>query len=356
MKYFLIIFVFIYLLGSCKNEPSKFLLKTSFDTLVFETKIPLDISGDYYSFINNNTVFRYRSSKQTITKISLLENRVNNIDLIDLDLGAFYKVHSRYMANEFERNIFYKLESNYKILKKYIFENQLRTDSGNFVTMNFQYQPFIYFNNKVITNIVADVDIFGYYEFPTLGVFDLKTKEVTKFARFPEFFNDDTSWYDFYPSYCFNKSKELISVVFHPDQNIYNYNLEGELVSINKIEIDCLKDIQPPIQERLMDFRYIDVYSISQPKIAGLIYDEFRKMYYLIILREHDIESDNIVEYHEKAFDIYIYDSNLSKIKELNFEESKYNNKEIFVGEEGLFVNMLTTNNSLKYLLIRFEI
>lgn len=230
------------------------------------------------------------------------------------------------------------------------YEWNIYTDSG---------APFIVKNGVVIFNITNIFGVPKCYNYPTIGLYNLKKKDkLIQFAVLPENMRNGEDWLGFNSSCCTNGEKIIASFLSNDSLFVYDYN--GQLLSRkngkSKYNINGFQPLKP---EQDIS-KNTNEYYITQNRNISVFYDKYRDVYYRVYVQEQELvnEDGTVNQYGENPWSLQIFDSNLDLVDETQCEQKIFNFHSIIVCSEGLLIQLREQNpddNLIRFKLLKWE-
>lgn len=361
----LIIVLLIVFLASCNSS------KEINNFFLYEKNFYVDSLSSNESFYysvneidNQEYLLRINDEMNSIDFFSFKELKFTNRMMFDFDImGYVFFSDTSFLVKEFQTNEIVKTNNNLEILKKYNFHNKINNDSIGYVSYSLAKFPLYFENNLLIFNITAKISPPGFFNSLNVGTYNIATKEINKFAPFPDKIRLDTlnQWIDFEPSYCLNDDNQLV-VGFGIVDELDIYDLSGKHL---KSVIAKSKFVEKfiPLDKNAPRTRKTSMkYSITRNKYVSIIYDKYRNLYYRIVQLGQELENDDgtINDFGENPWSIIVMDEDFEVIDEIKMPRKIHNFNEIMVCREGLLVRKHRRDddepNTLKYDIIKMEI
>jgi len=317
------------------------------DIIEFNTDAQ-SISYAIFQYIDNinDTDYLIRSNHKNIS-VELFNLNTRTLDkraMLDLQnyFQAFLvKSMDSIFAIEHNKHILSMFNESGELLNQYDFTQLLNEKDVEYVIYANNNTPLIHVNNKFIFNIVANIPTPHFYEYPTIGIFDIEKGTLTKIANFPDFVQQGRIWMNFNPFYCLNNRNELV-YSFAMSDSIYIYNLDNSVSNSVSVKSKYIDSIPPMTQGMEHNRKYNSEYQITQNFYRTLLYDKYKNLYYRVAVHYQDLvnEDGSINQYGSNPWSIIIMDSDFNIIDEVMMEPNKYRLDSLMVSKEGLLIQI----------------
>lgn len=360
---FIIIIVFRLFDSHC-NSKRKLYYITS------EIEFHLDDDCDYKSYYvasfydkneNKEYIFRLNRNNKLIEVYDLNKSEFTKKIQFDFIISGFFVEDNNliYVLQD-EKNIINLCNYNGKIIESY-YINALHNENVQRFAYSYTEQPFIKHMDYFIFNSVVNIDSRRFYQFCTIGIYNLRKNIITLAAPFPNSMNDGFIRFGFYPYYDLFENKILCS--FACDHYLYLYDFNGNLIDKYECRSKYIDNFNVADEKKLQDRAYNEMIQITSPFYANLIFDKYQRLIYRVVLHSQNF-NDSLglkKDYFSRSWSLIIMDKNFKLLDEIIFEKDIYNFQEILVTKSGLLISMNNENNpnfkvdKLLYKLMRFR-
>lgn len=361
IQFILILFLF-FSLNSCAQPEKKYSTIFVKDTLEINTynTPPLKLREDLIVKINEDD---YLKIDDNYNKVILLYNlKTHNSDTIHVQklwsqIDAFYKVNCSYIHNldsiyiATNHNKILLINKNGEVKKSWSYPHF--TNEGDGIEIANDTKLYYYHDKNEVYFIQRLISKNPLKEYSNRNIvqasFDNENSRLIKKKSFAPYFNCAYIYRSLlYPSprFHFNNEDSLFLLIYSKCDSFYVYNMNGNLkasVPINSkyktpfLTYDFKKAKEDPL--------YIDKFLIECPLVYLLLWDKYRKLYYVIYRHRINYkEKDGVVNsYIDADFSLLIFDRNFNKLNEVVFKNNytfSYSNPGILVMKEGLAVGI----------------
>jgi|GEM_PF-1189703 len=196
--------------------------------------------------------------------------------------------------------------------------------------------------SKIYFNVAPDRDVYNpsYFEGATSLVLDLVNGTASYFNTYPlEFKGGVWGVASVNYSTTFNESSELFVYSFAISDSLTVFDLESDLTKrVFAGSKSITADIKPmPVPENSYDLEY----ALETPYYGGVVYDEYRNVYYRFVRHAISNKDSNgeTNEFHEKPISIIILDKDFQRLGEVRLADNVFLDYIYFVSKDGLFVS-----------------
>src|SRR5690606_16723893 len=152
--------------------------------------------------------------------------------------------------------------------------------------------------------------------------------------------------------YDFNPIRTILS----DNKIIYSFEALSDLIIYDRAK-HSFQNIVPPDYgfhspepfefEKLSDYSYIAKYLTENDRYTNSIYDHFKNRFIRIQSKKTNYENADgtIAKWNTKPFNLLIYDSTFQLQKVVNFPSNKFDNRILYVSQNGLLLITLPDNN-----------
>ena len=168
---------------------------------------------------------------------------------------------------------------------------------------------------------------------------------INSFGKYPDEFQNQF-FYDFNP----------IRTILSDNKIIYSFEALSDLIIYDRAK-HSFQNIVPPDYgfhspepfefEKLSDYSYIAKYLTENDRYTNSIYDHFKNRFIRIQSKKTNYENADgtIARWNTKPFNLLIYDSTFQLQKVVNFPSNKFDNRILYVSQNGLLLITLPDNN-----------
>ncbi|MCE7954683.1 MAG: hypothetical protein DYH00_03370 [Bacteroidetes bacterium CHB6] len=168
---------------------------------------------------------------------------------------------------------------------------------------------------------------------------------INSFGKYPDEFQNQF-FYDFNP----------IRTILSDNKIIYSFEALSDLIIYDRAK-HSFQNIVPPDYgfhspepfefEKLSDYSYIAKYLTENDRYTNSIYDHFKNRFIRIQSKKTNYENADgtIAKWNTKPFNLLIYDSTFQLQKVVNFPSNKFDNRILYVSQNGLLLITLPDNN-----------
>lgn len=320
-----------------------------------------------------DSIFIYNFNENQTERVSL---KYFNYNYPDDNVIGFYPLNgdSIYVTCLFSKFI-YLINKNGLLIKKikpvfnknYTFtDNDFQLFAGIFlkfgdkfiVNQFYNYSKFINSNNitnsykKLISaspNFLIQIKD-STYTFTEIGEYPNEYKKL----------KDNLFYYYYWHSKTTNEKQQIV-YMWKSINKLFIFNNKNVLVDIKEIHNKNYKKVKLFPEKSYYDYSYINDYTISNGLFENIIYDKYRKVYYLIYRPKYtkDYLRENKIQYPCFApFNIIIIDESFNIINEIDFPPNKYVFDILGVSKKGLLIgnSTLRIKDSTERSLTLFEV
>jgi hypothetical protein len=165
---------------------------------------------------------------------------------------------------------------------------------------------------------------------------DLKTKAVEKVIYLSKEY--DRGWWGRHlyllSSVTYNKTQDLLVTSYPNDNYLYTMDFRNNIQK-HIVKADKISQLNPVSDNVINDDNKMLKHATEQGYYAGIMFDEWRKIYYRISYAPQAYNSQDDLG---KGLTLIVIDENFNKLGELDFHDSKYAIGSSFIAPSGLFL------------------
>jgi hypothetical protein len=296
---------------------------------------------------DNQSILTFSSKSGELLKNIPLEiegpNGVGNIGYIS---AHYYLNNDSIFLYNRQVSPLYLINSKGEIRRKYKVTDY--SGASNFPVPNSStMSPIHFWNNSLLFSCGIqnyEDDFTGY---PSLLQLDLNDGEIDYLSTFPEIYSKAFwgAYFKYDPSIALNTRKKEVIISYPIDHNIHVFNLESGLVKQYYVGSEFFEEI-PPYKNDPSFFLKRNPserdenetnHAFSTSEYRGIIYDEWRELFYRVALIRPSIET--VISGDRRfSFSIIIFNENYEKVGETKLPNDKYDPSSIFLTRDGLAV------------------
>lgn len=296
---------------------------------------------------DNQSILTFSSNSGELLKNIPLEiegpNGVGNIGYIS---AHYYLNNDSIFLYNRQVSPLYLINSKGEIRRKYKVTDY--SGASNFPVPNSStMSPIHFWNNSLLFSCGIqnyEEDFTGY---PSLLQLDLNDGEIDYLSTFPEIYSKAFwgAYFKYDPSIALNTRKKEVIISYPIDHNVHVFNLESGLVKQYYVGSEFFEEI-PPYKNDPSFFLKRNPserdenetnHAFSSSEYRGIIYDEWRELFYRVALIRPSIET--VISGDRRfSFSIIIFNENYEKVGETKLPNDKYDPSSIFLTREGLAV------------------
>lgn len=296
---------------------------------------------------DNQSILTFSSNSGELLKNIPLEiegpNGVGNIGYIS---AHYYLNNDSIFLYNRQVSPLYLINSKGEIRSKYKVTDY--SGASNFPVPNSStMSPIHFWNNSLLFSCGIqnyEEDFTGY---PSLLQLDLNDGEIDYLSTFPEIYSKAFwgAYFKYDPSIALNTRKKEVIISYPIDHNVHVFNLESGLVKQYYVGSEFFEEI-PPYKNDPSFFLKRNPserdenetnHAFSSSEYRGIIYDEWRELFYRVALIRPSIET--VISGDRRfSFSIIIFNENYEKVGETKLPNDKYDPSSIFLTRDGLAV------------------
>jgi hypothetical protein len=296
---------------------------------------------------DNQSILTFSSKSGELLKNIPLEiegpNGVGNIGYIS---AHYYLNNDSIFLYNRQVSPLYLINSKGEIRRKYKVTDY--SGASNFPVPNSStMSPIHFWNNSLLFSCGIqnyEDDFTGY---PSLLQLDLNDGEIDYLSTFPEIYSKAFwgAYFKYDPSIALNTRKKEVIISYPIDHNIHVFNLESGLVKQYYVGSEFFEEI-PPYKNDPSFFLKRNPserdenetnHAFSTSEYRGIIYDEWRELFYRVALIRPSIET--VISGDRRfSFSIIIFNENYEKVGETKLPNDKYDPSSIFLTMDGLAI------------------
>ena len=186
-----------------------------------------------------------------------------------------------------------------------------------FDTLNYKNSKYVIISMNKNHNSF-DSECFSMFYYDNSGL--LKYKE---FAKRPKELQNENCFVRWHTFAIFNNE---IYILFDQSLKVYKYNLNGELIANYPINADFVKSFPAFDESKSYSREYCDNYMQHTGCCFKIIYDKYRKLFYVILINPLNEGRDGGGENAPtNSWSIVIFDEKFDQLKEVLMDSRIYN-------------------------------
>jgi hypothetical protein len=250
-------------------------------------------------------------------------------------------------------NAIYMINQMGDVIKVTNVRNIKGADVKSFALQYMPCAPLTYHKNSIhMLSIGTDAPVRTlderkkYFNTPSYMVLNIES-DVGKIQpyNFPHNYRSGNCYYDYHPIYALSENGEVV-ISFAFNDTVYLYQGEN-LIKSAAIKSNYYVAAKEFDENRYTDFNYVMEYYMTEGKYYKTIYDKYKKLYYRIYLHHSKYLTSDETEINDKRnWSLIIFDSELNKLGELEFDSRK-NGIDVIPTKNGIAIPNIATDTSV---------